>query len=141
MTRTQLSPFGGRAIGFDQISDLLDRVTRENPVAYPPYDIEKLSDDNYKLTMALAGFKSDNISVEIEGETLTIAATIPQEEEETPKTYLHKGIAQRSFERKFHLAPHIIVQNAEFTDGLLEITIVREIPETLKPRKIEITKQ
>lgn len=136
--RTSLPTLNGRTIGFDQFSEMLDRLTSEVPGNYPPYDIEKIDENTYTLRVAVAGFKPEQIDIEVESETLKISAKA-EEANDKEKVYLHKGIAQRSFDRKFQLAPHMVVTEAKNENGLLSVTIVREIPETMKPRKIAIT--
>lgn len=134
MTRTSTF-FPSRAIGFDHLSNLLDSLTTETQ-NFPPHNIEKVDENTYRLTLALAGFKSEDIDIQVEGEILTVSGKAPEEEE---KTFLHKGIATRAFKRKFSLAPHVIVENAKLENGLLNVDLRREIPEPLRPRQIAIT--
>lgn len=132
------APLHRATIGFDQIADLMDRVlsSEVSQPSYPPYNIEKTSDDAYRISIAVAGFSEKDLSVEVKENTLVVAAR--KAEEEGEKTYLHRGIATRAFERRFTLADHVRVTGATHENGMLHIELVREVPETLKPRKIEI---
>jgi molecular chaperone IbpA len=103
---------------------------------FPPYDIEKLGENSYRIVMAVAGFGKDELEVEVKENTLSIRGNKAEESEK--KEYLHRGIAKRSFERRFQLADHVQVSGADVVDGLLHIDLVREIPERMKPRRIEI---
>src|SRR5690606_30124109 len=127
-------------VGFDRVADLMDRVmTADVPQpTYPPYNIEKTSDNGYRITLAVAGFAADELFVDVKENQLVIAAR--KNEDDTPRTYLHRGIATRAFERRFHLADHVKVAGATHADGLLHVDLVREVPEALKPRRIEIAK-
>ena len=139
MTTFDFAPLYRSAIGFDNLASLLDSVAsndRSNS-SYPPYNIELLDEDNYRITMAVAGFMEDEITVEVESSSLTIAATRNKEEGQEPK-YLHQGIAERNFRRQFRLAEHIKVNGASMENGLLHIDLVREVPEAMKPRQITI---
>lgn len=138
--KTLIPSLGNRVIGLDQLSDLMDRMVNESPAAYPPHNIEKKDENTYELSLAVAGFAPDNLEIEVEGESLKVTGKI-DEDAETQKTFLHKGIAQRGFVRKFHLAPHMKVTGASSVNGLLTIQIEREIPEAMKPRKISVTTQ
>jgi molecular chaperone IbpA len=134
------APLYRSAVGFDNLATLLDSITateRSQP-SYPPYNIELLEKDKYRITMAVAGFTEDEISVETENNTLTIAATKAQLDLEQKPTYLHQGIAERSFRRQFRLADHVKVVAAGMANGLLHITLEKEIPEAMKPRQIPI---
>merc|ERR1739841_305320 len=102
---------------------------------YPPYNIEKLTEDSYQITMAVAGFSEDDIDITIKENSLLISGQSGKETDDTDRTYLHRGIASRSFERRFDLADHIIVTGADLENGLLNISLVREIPEEKKPKK------
>ena len=137
MRTFDLAPLYRATVGFDQIADLMDRVTAaEQGKTYPPYNIEKTGDDAWRITVAVAGFSQDDLTVEVREQTLIVAAKKSGEEGE--RQYLHRGIATRAFERRFHLADHVRVTGAEQADGLLHIDLVKEIPEALKPRRIEI---
>jgi molecular chaperone IbpA len=134
------APLYRATVGFDQIADLMDRVLTkdvENPT-YPPYNIEKTADDAYRISIAVAGFSDDDLSVEVKDGALLVSAR--KVDEEVSRTFLHRGIATRAFQRRFHLADHVRVTGASHADGMLHIDLQREIPEALKPRRIEIAK-
>jgi molecular chaperone IbpA len=139
MRTFDFAPLYRATVGFDQIADLMDRVlTSENTqTTYPPYNIEKLEDDAYRISIAVAGFSDKDLTVEVRENALIVSAR--KIEEETDRTYLHRGIATRAFERRFHLADHVQVTGASHVDGMLHIDLVREVPEALKPRTIEIS--
>lgn len=133
-----LAPLYRASVGFDQIADLMDRVLT-NDVAqptYPPYNIEKTAQDGWRISIAVAGFSEADLSVEVRESSLIISAQ--KAEEKGKHTYLHRGIATRAFERRFHLADHVRVSGASHLNGMLNIDLVREVPEALKPRQIEI---
>lgn len=134
------APLFRASVGFDRIADLMDRVLANEPVqpSYPPYNIEKIDENTYRITVAVAGFSAEELSVEVKDNALVVAAR--RAEEDAPRTYLHRGIATRAFERRFHLADHVRVTGATQADGMLHIDLMREIPEALKPRRIEISR-
>lgn len=138
MRTLDFSPFYRSSIGFDRMADLLNTVsqteTKQN--SYPPYNIVLTGDDTYRITMAIAGFSEAELDIQVEQNVLAIVAKKP--ESSTPKEYLYQGIAERGFERRFQLADHVRVENAQLENGLLHIDLIREIPEEKKPRKIEI---
>jgi molecular chaperone IbpA len=138
MRNYDLSPLFRSTVGFDRLARLVDTATRadEASLSYPPYNIEKLGDDAYRVTMAVAGFGSDEIDITLNENTLTVTSAAKPEEKTAQ--YLHHGIARRAFERRFQLADHIKVRGATLANGLLDIDLAREVPETLKPRKITI---
>ncbi len=138
MRTFDFAPLNRASIGFDQIADLMDRVlTNEaSQSSYPPYNIEKLAEDAYRISIAVAGFSDEDLSVEVKENSLVISARKIEDDKE--RTYLHRGIATRAFERRFHLADHIRVTGASHENGMLHIELQREIPEALKPRRIEI---
>ncbi|SMX45462.1 Hsp20 family protein [Actibacterium lipolyticum] len=140
MRSFDLSPLYRATVGFDRVADLMDRVLTNEVTqpTYPPYNIEKTSDNSYRITVAVAGFAGDELSVDVKENALIVAARKASEQEE--RTYLHRGIATRAFERRFHLADHVKVSGASHADGMLHIDLVREVPEALKPRKIEISR-
>ncbi len=140
MRTFDLSPLYRATVGFDQIADLMDRVLTTDVATpnYPPYNIEKTADDGWRISIAVAGFSDDELSVEVRENALIVAAR--KAEEEAPRRYLHRGIATRAFERRFHLADHVRVTGAAHVDGMLHIDLVREVPEALRPRRIEIAK-
>ncbi|MBM2323397.1 MULTISPECIES: Hsp20 family protein [Marivita] len=134
------APLYRATVGFDQIADLMDRVLT-NEVAqptYPPYNIEKTADDAYRISIAVAGFSDDDLTVEVKDGALHVSARKVDENE--GRTYLHRGIATRAFQRRFHLADHVRVVGASHENGMLHIDLQREIPEALKPRRIAIAK-
>lgn len=138
MRTLDFSPFYRSSIGFDRMADLLNAVsqseTKQN--SYPPYNIVLTGDDTYRITMAIAGFSEAELDIQVEENVLSVTGKKPEPSE--PKEYLYQGIAERSFERRFQLADHVRVENAQLEHGLLHIDLVREIPEAKKPRKIAI---
>lgn len=138
MRTFDFAPMHRSSIGFDQIADLMDRVlTNEvSQPTYPPYNIEKTAADAYRISIAVAGFSENDLIVEVKAGDLIIAAK--KVEDDTQKSFLHRGIATRAFERRFHLADHVRVTGASHADGMLHIDLQREVPEALKPRRIEI---
>ncbi len=133
-----LSPLFRYSVGFDRMSRLLDTASRmdESATAYPPYNIEKTGEDAYRITMAVAGFGENDINVTVQDNALTISGKNGKPEDE--RRFVHRGIAGRSFERRFELAEHIRVVGASLVNGLLHVDLAREVPETLKPRSIKI---
>jgi molecular chaperone IbpA len=135
-TAFDFSPLYRSSIGFDRVFDLLENASRVATVDnWPPYDIAKIGDDDYRITMAVAGFAENELSLTQEQNMLTVAG---QKSSEETGEYLHRGIAERSFERTFQLADHVKVTNASLHSGLLKIDLKREIPEEMKPRQIHI---
>ncbi|MFK7939386.1 MAG: Hsp20 family protein [Roseovarius sp.] len=139
MRNFDMAPLYRATVGFDQIADMMDRVL-SNDVAqptYPPYNIEKTADDAYRISIAVAGFADQDLHVELREGQLIVSAR-KSDDDAKDRTFLHRGIATRAFERKFQLADHVRVEGAAHTDGMLHIDLVREVPEALKPRRIEI---
>jgi molecular chaperone IbpA len=138
MRPVDFAPLYRSTVGFDRLFDLLDSVTGFDQASpgYPPYNIERLGENDYRITMAVAGFAQDEIRVDVKEQTLTVAGARKPDEKE--RQYLHRGIAARNFERRFQLADHVEVKGADLQDGLLHIELVRNIPERLKPRTIAI---
>jgi len=138
MRNFDLAPLYRATVGFDQIADMMDRVLSAdvNQPTYPPYNIEKTADDAYRISIAVAGFAADDLSVEVKEGQLVVSAR--KSEDAGDRTFLHRGIATRAFERKFQLADHVRVTGAAHADGMLHVDLVREVPEALKPRRIEI---
>lgn len=138
MRSFDFAPLHRSTVGFDQIADLMDRVLTNDvsQSTYPPYNIEKTAADAYRISIAVAGFGEDDLSVEVKEHSLIIAAR--KAEDEVERAYLHRGIATRAFERRFHLADHVVVTGASHVDGMLHIELHREVPEALKPRRIQI---
>src|SRR3954470_4473120 len=138
MRNFDFSPLYRSAIGFDRVAHILDSLHRaeQNQPSYPPYNIELTGEDKYRITMAVAGFDRNEINIEVNQNNLTVSANKGTEEQ--TRTYLHQGIAARSFERRFQLADHVQVQSANYENGLLHIELQRIIPEAMKPRQIPI---
>ena len=138
MTRFDFTPYRRNTVGFDRLFELLENNGRvaqnEN---YPPFNIERTGENDYKVTIAVAGFKTDEIEITAQQNMLIVAGQKDADSNDN-RDFLHMGIASRNFERKFQLADHIHVTDADLADGLLTITLVREVPEALKPRKITI---
>ena len=139
MRRFDLAPLYRATVGFDQIADMMDKMLADTQSApsYPPYNIEKTADDAWRISIAVAGFSDEDLSVEVRENSLIVSASKPEEGDED-RTYLHRGIANRAFERRFALADHVRVSGASHVHGMLNIDLVREVPEALKPRRIEI---
>ncbi|MGH1331076.1 MAG: Hsp20 family protein [Paracoccaceae bacterium] len=142
MRNFDLAPLYRATVGFDQIADLMDRVMAAdspNP-SYPPYNIEKISEDGWRISIAVAGFSQEDLSIEQRENALYVSAQKSSEDEQSEsRTYLHRGIATRAFERRFTLADHVRVTDASHENGMLHIELVREVPEALKPRQIAIS--
>jgi molecular chaperone IbpA len=140
MRPIDLSPLYRSTVGFDRLFNLIDTVTGFDQATpgYPPYNIERLGDNEYRVTMAVAGFALDEIRVDVKEQALTVAGAKKSEDKE--RQYLHRGIATRNFERRFQLADHVEVKGADLQDGLLHVDLVRNVPERLKPRTIAIGK-
>lgn len=140
MRTFDLSPLFRASVGFDRVADLMERMlaAEAGQPTYPPYNIEKTGENAYRISIAVAGFSADDLQVEVRDSALVISGR--KAEDETGRTFLHRGIATRAFERRFHLADHVRVTGAVHADGMLHVDLVREIPEALKPRRIEITR-
>ena len=138
MRQFDFSPLYRATVGFDQIADMFDRVlTSDNQTSsYPPYNIEKIDEDAYRISVAVAGFSEADLNVEVRENSLFISAG---NSDERQKNFLHRGIATRSFERRFQLADHVQVKGANHSDGMLHIDLKKEVPEALKPRKVHIS--
>jgi molecular chaperone IbpA len=138
MRHFDFSPLYRATVGFDQIAEMMDRVLASETAgpSYPPYNIEKTADDAYRISIAVAGFADQDLTVEVKENALVVSAQ--KATDDGAKTYLHRGIATRAFERRFQLADHVRVTGASHIDGMLHIDLVREIPEAYKPRRIEI---
>jgi molecular chaperone IbpA len=137
MRGNDFSPYRRSTVGFDRLFDFLESAGRAEQENYPPFDIEKLSDDSYRITLAVAGFKREEIEIVAHQNMLTISGR-RGEDRGRDGSFLHMGIANRSFERRFELADFVFVTGAELKDGLLSIELAREIPEAMKPRRIAI---
>ena len=128
------TPFWRSSVGFDRLFDLVDAAQQQTEAHYPHYNIEKLGEDHYQISVALAGFRPDEISITAEQNILTVEGAKAEEK----RQYLYQGISERQFRRQFNLADHVEVRNATFDNGLLRIELVREIPEAMKPRRVAI---
>lgn len=135
MTTIDFSPLFRTAIGFDRLANVLESAYRGEPTAYPPYNIELVGEDRYRITMAVAGFTEDDLDVQVKEGMLTVSGGGKEDKE---RKFLYRGIANRSFERRFQLADYVRVESAELRHGLLHIELLREIPEALRARRIEV---
>jgi len=139
MRSFDFSPLYRTTVGFDHLASLVDAVNRsDNSNGYPPYNIELLDDDEYRITMAVAGFVEDELDIQVEKQTLTVRGS--KDTEQVERNYLHQGIAARNFERRFQLADHVKVTGARLENGMLHVDLAKEIPEEEKPRSIPIGK-
>lgn len=137
MASNELNPLYRTLVGFDRIASLMDQAARLDAApGYPPFNIEQIGEDAFRIELAVAGFSQDDLTIEYKQNSLIVVGS--RRQPETQRTYLHRGIAERSFERRFGLADHVRVAGAKLENGLLTINLVRELPEVLKPRKIEI---
>lgn len=137
MRHTDFTPFYRSAIGFDRLFQMLDQATGfDNEAGYPPYNIERTGENAYRITLAVAGFDPAELKVEVKEQTLSISGEKAPDAKD--KTYLHRGIAARSFERRYQLADHIDVVGADMSNGLLHVDLVRNVPERMKPRQVAI---
>jgi molecular chaperone IbpA len=139
MTTFDFTPLFRTAIGFDRLASALETANRVESGGYPPYNIELTGEDHYRISMAVAGFGQADLTLEAKENILKVSGA--KQGDEGERKYLHRGIATRSFERTFQLADYVRVEAAELKDGLLHIDLVREIPEAMKPRRIEIRSQ
>ena len=138
MTTIDLSPLYRSSIGFDRMASLLDSALRSEKTTggYPPYDIEVRGDNQYAITLAVAGFEQSELDIQVEKGVLTVRGK--KDEDKSARNYLYQGIANRAFERKFNLADHVEVSDADMNNGLLTVNLVKEIPEAMKPKSIAI---
>ena len=138
MRHIEFAPFYRSAIGFDRLFNMLDQATGfDNESSYPPYNIERTGENAYRITLAVAGFTPEELKLEVKEQTLTVSGEKAAETGE--KTYLHRGIAARAFERRYQLADHVDVTGANFDNGLLHVDLLRNVPESKKPRAIVIS--
>jgi molecular chaperone IbpA len=137
MRTIDFSPLYRSVVGFDRLAALLDAAGAESASGYPPYNIERTDENSYRIEIAVAGFKPEELTVEVKENLLTVQGRKAANDE--PRRYLHRGLAERNFERRFQLADYVVVTDAQLVDGLLAIALRRELPEQLKPRRIEIT--
>jgi molecular chaperone IbpA len=136
MRTTDLSPLYRSVVGFDRLASLLDAASVDSAQGYPPYNIERTDENAYRIEIAVAGFKPDELAIEVKENLLTVQGRKAANDE--TRRYLHRGLAERNFERRFQLADYVVVLDAQLTDGLLAISLRRELPEQLKPRQVEI---
>ena len=130
------TPLYRSSVGFDRLFRMLDEANSVEPTTYPPYNIERVGDDEYRITIAIAGFGPQDVNIEAKGNTLTVSGK--KADKQQSGEVLHQGIAARGFERRFQLADHVEVKGADMDNGLLHIALKREVPEALKPRQIPI---
>jgi len=137
MRTVDFTPLYRSVVGFDRLANLLEAAAKsEGPTGYPPYNIESVGDNAYRIEIAVAGFKSEELDIQVKENLLTVTGRKAANDE--GRQYLHRGLAERNFERRFQLADYVIVTEANLSDGLLSIALKRELPESLKARKIEI---
>ena len=136
MRTIDFSPLYRSVVGFDRLADLLDAATAETATGYPPYNIERLDENSYRVEIAVAGFRPEELDIQVKENLLTVTGRKTANDE--PRIFLHRGLAERNFERKFQLADYVVVTEANLADGLLSISLKRELPEALKPRRVEI---
>ena len=136
MRTVDFSPLYRSVVGFDRLADLLDSASADSASGYPPYNIERTDQNAYRVEIAVAGFKPEELSIEVKENLLTVQGRKAANDE--ARRYLHRGLAERNFERRFQLADYVVVTDAALADGLLSISLVRELPEQLKPRRFEI---
>lgn len=135
---TELNPLYRTLVGFDRIASLMDQASRLDAApGYPPFNVEQIGEDQFRIELAVAGFSQDDLTIEFKQNSLVVAGQ--RKQADAQRNYLHRGIAERSFERRFGLADHVRVSGAKLENGLLSVDLVRELPEILKPRKIEIS--
>jgi molecular chaperone IbpA len=136
MRTVDFSPLYRSVVGFDRLADLLDSASADAANGYPPYNIERTDQNAYRVEIAVAGFKPEELSIEVKENLLTVQGRKPANDD--VRRFLHRGLAERNFERRFQLADYVVVTDAALSDGLLSISLVRELPEQLKPRRIDI---
>jgi len=138
MRTYDFAPLYRSVVGFDRLANLIESAASaaEGPGGYPPYNIETVGEDAYRIEMAVAGFKPEELSVDVKENLLTVAGRKTANDDN--RRYLHRGLAERNFERRFQLADYVVVDDASLADGLLRISLRRELPESKKPRRIEI---
>jgi molecular chaperone IbpA len=136
MRTIDFSPLYRSVVGFDRLAALLETATADAATGYPPYNIERTDENAYRVDIAVAGFRPEELEIELKENLLTVAGRKAANDE--PRRFLHRGLAERNFERRFQLADYVVVTDANLADGLLSISLKRELPEALKPRRIEI---
>ena len=139
MRTYDFTPLYRSAVGFDRLANLLESAARTSQdTGYPPYNIETTGENAYRIEIAVAGFTPDELNIEVKENLLTVTGRKTANDDQPQKTYLHRGLAERDFERRFQLADYVVVTDANLVNGLLSISLKRELPEALKPRRIEI---
>jgi len=138
MRTVDFTPLYRSIVGFDRLADMMDSATKIESQGYPPYNIQHVADDEYLIELAVAGFGEEDLTVEVQENVLTVSGRIAEKTDADERRFVHRGIAERAFERRFHLADHVEVTEAGLKNGLLTIRLVREIPEAAKPKRIEI---
>ena len=136
MRTIDFSPLYRSVVGFDRLAQILETATVDQASGYPPYNIERTDENTYRIEIAVAGFRSEELNVEVKENLLTVQGRKTANDAE--RRFLHRGLAERDFERRFQLADYVMVTDAQLSDGLLSISLRRELPEALKPRRIEI---
>ena len=136
MRTIDLSPLYRSVVGFDRMATLLETAAAADAPGYPPYNIERTDENAYRIELAVAGFRPEELNIEVKENRLTIIGRKAANDE--PRRYLHRGLAERNFERRFQLADYVVVTDADLADGLLSIALKRELPEALKPRQVPI---
>ena len=140
MRTIDFTPLYRSAVGFDRLAALMETAAKtETPSTWPPYNIESTGENSYRIELAVAGFKADELNLEVNQNLLTVTGRKTANDDDAQKRYLHRGLAERNFERRFQLADYVVVTDAQLGDGLLAISLKRELPEALKPRRIEIS--
>jgi molecular chaperone IbpA len=137
MRTIDFAPLYRSVVGFDRLASLLDAASAEAASGYPPYNIERTDENAYRIEMAVAGFRPEELNIEVKENLLTVQGRKAANDE--TRRYLHRGLAERNFERRFQLADYVVVTEAKLADGLLSVSLKRDLPEALKPRRIEIT--
>ena len=136
MRTIDFSPLYRSVVGFDRLADLLDAAAHETATGYPPYNIERTGEHEYRIEIAVAGFKPDELTIDLKESVLTVTGRKAANDGE--RRFVHRGLAERNFERRFQLAEYVVVTEANLADGLLAVSLKRELPEALKPRRIAI---
>jgi len=136
MRTIDFSPLYRSVVGFDRLADLMDAASADQAQGYPPYNIERTDENAYRIEIAVAGFKPEELTIEVKENLLTVTGAKPANDD--TRRFLHRGLAERNFERRFQLADYVVVTEAALADGLLSIALKRELPEQLKPRRIDI---
>jgi molecular chaperone IbpA len=137
MRTIDFSPLYRSVVGFDRLADLLDSAAADGAAGYPPYNIERTDENAYRVEIAVAGFRPEELAIEVKENLLTVTGRKAANDE--PRHFLHRGLAERNFERRFQLADYVVATEANLADGLLAISLKRELPEALKPRRVEIS--